>query len=54
MWLASLKDGDEVIAQARNLVDLYEVLNEKELADGTEIAVIWTGKGAPIELLEML
>ena len=53
MWLASLKGGSEVIAEAATLVELHECLNSLELGP-TEISVMWTGAEPPAELLEMI
>lgn len=41
MYLASLEDGHEVLAQGETLEDLYLELNKLDLADGARIVVMF-------------
>lgn len=50
MWLASLEGGQEILAQAPTLEEIFAQLNELDLAEGVSIAVFWTGEGTPPEL----
>lgn len=54
MWLASLTNGPDIIAEAPDLVQLYEALNALEIAEDAQITVMWTGSEPPEELLELI